>query len=335
MEKSIAVIDHREHRQLFSLNLIRAVAILMVVFDHSLRSDLNEDVSYLLRLIIGPDAVLFFMVSGALLMPVTGGWGDFLRRRIVRVFIPFVVWVMIYAFTYYKLGLIDEYSLANHIRWGWMYFNFMQGWFIPFMMGVYLIMPLLSPWIATATHRQFRYVMVLWLISGLMPFFEAFGGVRPPDTAVALFMTAWPYAVIGYYLAHYREHRHKRAKYVALLLAGIVVPFALRDAGTTIDLGKLFLNQWNFPTICAAMLYFALMINVKTLGATLDKVVNFIARYSYGIFLTHWFVGGFLIPHWYPALAESTPLIFLIQLAAGILLTLLLRSIPFLGRYLV
>lgn len=335
MEQSIAVTDSRERRQMFSLNLIRAVAILLVLLDHSLRSDLNEDVSYLLRLIVNPDAMLFFMVSGALLFPVTGSWGDFLRRRIVRVFIPFVVWVMVYALVYYWLGWIDAYSLATQIRWSWMSFNFMQGWFIPAIMGVYLIMPLLSPWIARATRGQFRYVLVLWLLSGMLPFCEAFGGVKPGGTALTMFMSAWPFAIIGYYITRFRPYDRNRTVYVMLLVAGIVLPFILRDAGTTVDTQKLFLKPWCICASCSAILYYSLMINVKSLGATLDKVVNFISRYSYGIFLTHWVIGGHLIPQWFPAIAQSTPLIFLIQLAGSLLLTIALRHIPFLGRYLV
>ena len=356
---SIATTDSRSRRQLFGLNLIRAVAIVMVMVDHSMRADISPDIRYLVHLIFNPDAVLFFMVSGALLLPVTGGYADFVRRRVVRAFVPFVVWVLVYAVAYYLLGMVNGYSLAMQIRWSWMSYNFDAGWFVPALMAVYFIMPLLSPWVATASRRHFHYVLLLWAASGLLPLFGALGGIRTAETPLSLFASAVPYALIGYYLTRYRYRgallpsfvvlasadsslSRRKARWVRLatlytlmLSVGVVVPYALRDAANTFDMRMLSMDWTGLPAIAMAVFWFSLLVRVRSVGAVADRVVNFIARYSYGIYLSHWLLGGLLLPRYMPEWSESTAMVFAVSMGGGLAVSFVLRNIPFLGRYLV
>lgn len=362
--KSIAATDRHKHKQLFSLNLIRAVAIIMVVLDHSLRRDISAEVDFLTRLIINPDAVLFFMVSGALLLPVKGSYAHFLRHRIVRVFVPFVVWVILTALCFYWLGRINEYTLALQIRWYWLSGNSIQCWFVPAIMSLYFVMPLLSPWIATASRRHFHYVIIVWLISGLLPFIEPISGIDPLTTPLQLFFNAVPYAIAGYYLTWYRyrqpllpsymltghgggvdvaraRRRARRVKltvlYTSMLMVGIVVPFVVGHIPLSFDFQRICCQYsgMSLTTVVMAIFYFSLLVRVRTLGPTLDKAVNLLARYSYGIYLSHWLLGSVLFRYYFPAMAESTAAVFAASLGGGIIITALLRRVPFLGRYIV
>ena len=362
--KSIARNDRRTHTQLFSLNLIRAVAIIMVVLDHSLSPDLDPDLDFFVRLLINPDAVLFFMVSGALLFPVTGSYSEFIRRRVMRVMVPFVIWVIIYALSYYRLGMINEYTLALQIRWYWLSGNFMTRWFVPAIMALYLVMPLLSPWIATASRRHFHYVLIIWLISGLLLFIEPLSGIDPQSTPFVLFFNAVPYAIAGYYLTRYRyrqpllpsyvlptagddaesskSRRRVRMRklivlYTLMLLAGVVVPYLLGQIQFSFDFRSICVmySGMALPTVVMAILYFSLLVRVKTLGSITDKVVNFIARYSYGIYLSHWLLCGILLRRYAPEYASSTLVSFAVGFGGGIAVSWLLRRIPFLGKYMV
>lgn len=349
-------------KRLYALNLIRALAVVMVVWDHSMRHDMDDDVFFLLKMLVNPDAVLFFMVSGALLLPVRGSYAEFMRRRIVKVFVPYVVWVLGYAYMYYEFGILNEYSLALQIRWGWMSTNFMTGWFIPAIMSLYFVMPLISPWIETATRRRFHYVLILWLLSGLLPWLEVIGGVNAMRTPLTLIATAVPYAIMGYYLTVYRNRQpllpsyvlaqagdgmevtkaRRRARwrklavlYVSMVGVGMVLPYVMLKSADTIDVERVSTNCYGLPAIAMALLYFTLLIRVRTLGKAVDRVVNFVARYSYGIYLSHWMIGGYMLPRYAPELSESTLWTFVVMMGGSVVVTWVLGRVPFLGRYIV
>lgn len=359
--KSIARNDRRTHTQLFSLNLIRAVAIVMVVLDHSLHDDLSPDAVFFIKLLLNPGAMLFFMISGALLMPVTGSYSHFIRHRVVKVFVPYVVWVLFYAFAYYWLGMINEYTLAMQIRWSWLSFNFWPGWFVPIIMSLYFVMPLISPWIATASRRHFHYVLIVWLAASILPLIQPLAGFRIAYTPGILFLSAVPFAITGYYLTYYRNRQPllpayvlpvageggrpgayrrwiRRRKlvglYALMVTISIVLPFLFRNAIHSFDFRKLCMDWTALPGVVLAIFYFSLLVRVTTLGPVTDKVVNFISRYSYGIYLSHALL-HILQYRYAPEYASSTLVSFAVGFGGGIAVSWLLRRIPFLGKYMV
>lgn len=361
-KQSIAAADRKNHKQDFALNLIRAVAITMIMFDHSMRNDMGEKAIFLSRLLINSDAVLFFMVSGALLLPVKGSYSEFLRRRIMRVFIPYVIWTLIYTLLKYHFGLITEYNVAQEMRWSWLSYNMMAGWFIPTIMSLYLLMPLLSPWVERATRRNFHYVLVIWLLSGMMPFMITLFGVQDRYYLFQSFVGAFPYALIGYYIAHWRNRqplmpsyvlpvaddsepvsrkrrRTRRRKltvlYTLLVLVSVVIPFAIRPCFHTVDFEKLCANEYGLPCIASGLLLFSLLIRVKSVGKVMDKVVTEVAKCSYGIYLSHVAFGAFVLPFCFPEIFDSTLLSFLCQFFVPLGFVMVVRRIPFVGRYLV
>lgn len=104
---------------------------------------------------------LFVMASSYLLFPVKGETGAFFRRRIVRVGVPFLVWSVIYVACFKG-------------NWGQLLFNFPDAgghlWFVPMLLGLYLLMPLLSPWAERVGERELRGWIALWLFTTLFPY---------------------------------------------------------------------------------------------------------------------------------------------------------------------
>ncbi len=104
---------------------------------------------------------LFVMTSSYLLFPVTKPTGDFFRRRLVRVAVPFLVWAAAYIWWFGD-------------SWGKACFNFPDAgghlWFVPMLLGLYLLMPLLSPWAEKVTKCELRGWLILWLVTTLFPY---------------------------------------------------------------------------------------------------------------------------------------------------------------------
>ena len=104
---------------------------------------------------------LFVMASSYLLFPLQKPAGEFFRRRLGRIAVPFVLWSC--AYTWWFKG-----DFAR------LFFNFPAAgghlWFVPMLLGLYLLMPLLTPWAEKVGERELRGWIVLWLITTLFPY---------------------------------------------------------------------------------------------------------------------------------------------------------------------
>ena len=106
---------------------------------------------------------LFVIASSYLLFPLRYSVGEFFRRRAVRILIPFFIWSVAYALCYGNPTKNLPLLLLN--------FNFSAAhlWFIYMLLGIYIIMPLLSPWAKQVSRKELRIYLVLWLITTILP----------------------------------------------------------------------------------------------------------------------------------------------------------------------
>ena len=106
---------------------------------------------------------LFIVASSYLQFPLHYSTGEFFRRRAVRILIPFAVWSVIYALVWGQPVQNFKDLLLN--------FNYTAGhmWFVYMLIGVYLIMPLLSPWAERVGKRELQVYIGLWLLSTVVP----------------------------------------------------------------------------------------------------------------------------------------------------------------------
>lgn len=157
------------------LDYLRVIAIFMVMVVHSCEQFyFGPDGGFLIktpgdaRWVVGLDSAvracvpLFVMASAYLLFPVTRPTGEFLRRRLLRVGVPFALWCCVY-------------NWWNGGTWGTMLFNFPSAtgghlWFVPMLFGLYLAMPLLSPWAEKATKKELLGWIAVWLFTTTFPF---------------------------------------------------------------------------------------------------------------------------------------------------------------------
>ena len=104
---------------------------------------------------------LFVIASSYLLFPLTGDAWTFFRRRLVKIGVPFLVFSAAYAIWFGG-------SLAK------LAFNFpAEGghlWFVPMLFGLYLLMPLLSPWAEKVGEKELKRWIALWILTTLFPF---------------------------------------------------------------------------------------------------------------------------------------------------------------------
>lgn len=313
----LAVAD-RGHQRILGLDMLRSLAIIMVVIEHTIPYGASEDARTWIRILCAPDAVLFLMISGALLLPVVSPTGNFFRHRAVRVITPFMFWSMIYALLNWAfLTNGNDYYLAEQIKWLFLNPVYPEAWFIPVILSLYLFYPVISPWIRVASRKSKQVFIAVWLVALTLPYLHMYMGVS--DYALTLFGCFYGfvgYAVAGYYLLRHGVRKSRVINNIVIIVvfvvAGIVVPAAAHYyAG-----GKYSLNGIPDVNLCVstaamAMLYFMVLGAVKRpanpspVKKIVATTVSAVASYSYLIYLIHPLFGRYLLPNYMPGVCEQ------------------------------
>ena len=110
---------------------------------------------------------LFVVASSYLQFPLHYSTGEFLRRRALRVLVPFLCWSIVYALAWGEPVENFRSLLLN--------FNYAAGhlWFVYMLVGIYLLMPMLSPWAERVGKRELQFYLLLCFATTLIPFVRA------------------------------------------------------------------------------------------------------------------------------------------------------------------
>ena len=116
---------------------------------------------------------LFIVISCWLQFPLRYSTSEFMKRRAVRILIPFVLWTVVYARVWGEPVQNFKDLIFN--------FNYAAGhlWFVYMLLGIYLLMPLLSPWAERVGKRELQCYIALWLFTTLIPLIRDWAGGAP------------------------------------------------------------------------------------------------------------------------------------------------------------
>ena len=106
---------------------------------------------------------LFVVASSYLQFPLHYSSGEFFRRRAVRVLIPFLLWTVVYA-----MAWGDPTENCKNLVFN---FNYSAGhlWFVYMLVGLYLLMPLLSPWAERVGKRELQIYLAICAFTTFIP----------------------------------------------------------------------------------------------------------------------------------------------------------------------
>lgn len=253
---------------------------------------------------------LFMMVSAYLLVPMRRGMtmAQFYRRRFLHILPPTVIFMVLYCFLPLAWGgMTWEHSLKDLEL---LPFNFpsMAGhlWFMFPLISLYLIMPVISPWLEKATPCEELVFIGLFAISTFVPWIHRF--VTPEVWGECFwngFTVLWYCSgFIGYlFIAHYiRFHVHwGRSRRlcvgtVCFLVGAAFTCWSCWLNGTPGVLVETNHVEWAWhmtaPNVAlatfGAFLLFTCM-NVKEAPA----IITSVSRLSFGMYLMHLF----FLPH--------------------------------------
>lgn len=271
------------------LTNLRAIATMMVIVLHvcSFYMDLYSKENALqwqtvnaldsiTRVCIG----LFLMITGALLLPQKISVQDFLKKRLLRIGIPFIFWTIIYILIKIFIGKEEVSStLQNGIYFGAGY----HFWYLYMLIGIYLILPIIAVFVQHASKNLIQYFLVLWLVSLTTSMFT-FKSIIPNFNLI-YFSGYLGYVVLGYYINTYGlEFIH--FKKVTYLILGYLFTFSATFYFTK-KTNALNTDFYQYLDLNVVLMAACLFMIFKFHFNQESKLLTLISTYSFGIYFIH------------------------------------------------
>jgi surface polysaccharide O-acyltransferase-like enzyme len=235
---------------------------------------------------------LFVMLSGALLLqpskvePIR----VFLKKRAVRLGLPFVFWGA--AYFAWRFFVNHEALSASSVVQGILTGPYYHFWFLYMLAGLYLITPVLRVVTAQAERRTIRYFLVLLFVgTAVVPLLVLVSGFAVELKLFAV--TGWiGYFILGYYLLSTRvRSRMLYVLYFTGFLSTIIGTYATTAlvGGHT---GLFFLDYLSASVILASATLFLLLLKISpnafgTRFPRANRLIHFIGCSTLAIYLLH------------------------------------------------
>lgn len=301
------------------LDYLRVIACFMVIMVHSCEFFFIDGDSIGIRSVsdgfwvsvidsaLRSSVPLFVMASSYLLLPLRGSSESFLKRRFVRVFVPFAVWSLLYAILPWSWGESTFTDVQNNLLRLLWNFNAASGhlWFIYMLIGLYLFMPVLSPWLKSVSRRGEQLFLLVWFITTFWHYGKLFVGDVYGECYWNEFHAFWyfsgfiGYLVLAHYIRTYIDWSLKKSLLVggSLFVIGYLFTSIIyyHRTFTAEQLQELELS-WRFCSFNVVLMTFGAFVIIKKISCRkqgLYGMVKEISRLSYGIYLMHIFLLGF------------------------------------------
>lgn len=284
-----------KEREVF-LDVIRIIACLMVILMHSPMPGLGTPGPVLtgISFVTAPCIGLFFMVSGALLLPVKVPMKEFYIRRLSRVVWPTVIWSLFYillALIKGDLVVPDLPKILFSIPFS------AQGngimWFMYTLIGLYLISPLISPWLEKASKREIEFVLLLWVVTLLYPLVSSYVVVDETPKGILYSFSGYAgYYLLGYYLRKYSPKVNWTIKVLMFVVPVIICGITLFE-GVEVDFYRLFWYLSIFVVVMAAGWFLLLMdlgSAMKSAALSSNGFSKTVSNLCFGTYLIHIFI---------------------------------------------
>lgn len=278
--------------------------------------------------VLRPCVPLFVMITGALLLPVRSDASTFYKKRIPRVFYPFLIWSVLYNLFPWITGLLGlnpqiildffpyageevmQQSFSVSLKYILMIpFNFsilaVHMWYIYLLIGLYLYLPVFSAWVEKASERAKLMFLLAWGVTLLLPYYYQFvsnylWGTCSWNSFGMLYAFAGfnGYLLLGHYLKNLEWSLKKTlAIGIPMFAVGYAVTFlgfrhitALPEY--TDEMLELFFTYCSLNVVMMTIPVFMLAKKVKVNSERMKKALANLTVCGFGIYMIHYFFTG-------------------------------------------
>lgn len=269
----------------------------------------------------------FLMISGMFLLDKDISIRDIFKKYILRIVIIYIIFGCFYSLFHLKEN--------NNNFW----YSFISGyyhlWYLYLIIGIYLVIPFLRK-IVLDKNLIVYFLILCLLFSGCMPVMNEFIKSREFNIALSNFNINMPLGYVGYVVAGYyfSKNNVNNNIFYCLGIIGFISNYILYYfISYNTDLySSIFLMPGTIFQSIATFLIF------KNLKIKRNKFFSFISDLVFGIYLVHVFIMSILLKLNQYIIVKysiiSIPLISIIIFIISFLITIILRKLPILKKYL-
>ncbi|MBQ8784397.1 MAG: acyltransferase family protein [Clostridia bacterium] len=295
---------------------------------------------------------VFVMISGSLFLSPNRNYTikDLTQKYIFRLGCAYLFWSFINSFFVagkeFTILDIAIYTLNGQSVY----------WYIPMIACLYLLVPLFKNITSNQTHT--KYFLILFIIFAILtpqildlsstvlsntllaPFIQSFQNIFN-NTHFHFAIGYSGYFVLGYYLGTCEFNKAKRnlLLVLGLLAFGIAIFISTCDFENT-ALKQILCHNFTIRVFFESIFVFwavKLFKNRFTKILLLDKIIIYISKNSFGIYLTHIFVLRLLKDLNFSVLSFTpifaVPIVSLCSFSICFIISIVARKIPLLGKY--
>jgi surface polysaccharide O-acyltransferase-like enzyme len=279
-----------------ALDLIRFVSVLLVIAIHVAAFGFADIGSRGWWAINAFDSVariavpLFFMVTGALLVPRESSVPTILKR-VFRIAIPLVVWSVVYLLWFRFTGDLSAPSALN-IAVGPVVYHL---WYLYALMGAYLLLPVISGLYRGNTTQTIIFILSVWFVgASVLPTITTLTGIAVFGVDGSLLAWVLGYLVLGAVLYKKFDFRRVRLSVVAGIWVLMTGATAMATWYLSVSSGvanETFYRYFSPFVVLAAVSAFVLLIKVYTQyfaqKIRVTRQLRWWSTVSFGIYLFH------------------------------------------------
>jgi len=265
------------NKRLQVFDIIRAAAALAVIAIHITASYMDLPLAYIWNHAVRFAVPLFVIISGFLLY-----YSDrnaavlparvFYKKRLDRILWPYIIWTFAYSLVNaYFLRLYNPIlflsTLGKNLLLGTGYYHL---YFLPIILQLYLLYPLLRRWMATDARSLFGACLALTLTAQSLIYMYMLRIISLPAQYSFLYLESFPvwlfYFVFGMYAAMRKEAWEEKLSNRAML-SGLIwlscLGLVLLDSKITAIQGSIVRPSVMLYTISSYLFFYALAMQLR------------------------------------------------------------------------
>lgn len=328
--------------RIYNFDIMRIVACVMIICMHAPIPSEHANPLFLnaTGYFMAPGLCIFFMLSGALVLPVKTDTFTFLKKRLGKVVTPTLSFTALYMVLEYLNG--SDFNLIHRIC-SIPFSNQGHGilWFMYTLIGLYFISPILSRWLDFVSKRELEFYLMLWGVTLCFPLLSMFVETNLSNTGMLFYFSGYVgYFVLGHYLSKYPDALPLKVITLPTVIA-VVAPVAFKVLHIKVDFYSVFWYLSIFVTILTVAMFKLLIFKSLKLknGTIVERIITTTSGLSFGIYLVHiaimrnwlwkqeWIIN---IPNYYVQYLAIVLLTFIMSF----IITYVISYLPF-GNYII